>query len=145
MTGLIRHLPHRLDLLAIIPFLVGCTSVTPLDAPVNGAVRVTPWVAEDPLEVGLPGQGVPTIDDVLEVVRARETGIFGGGTTDVGFEGDQSDQAVTGYARTTFPASETLRATDLRFEVRHESSGWRIVSMERRYHCAEGSASQFCP
>jgi len=79
------------------------------------------------------------------VVRALETGIFGGGTTDIGFEGDQSDQAVTGYARTTFLASETLRATDLRFEVRHESSGWRIVSMERRYHCAEGSATQFCP
>ena len=148
MNPLVRRRSRRIaGLLGAVTLAACATAVEPWDRRVEGAQSVSGWFGDIPLEVGPSGAGLPSSDDVLAGIRDMEKGIWAVADTDVdvGFLGGEGDTTGVGYARTTFPAGpHPLLAIDLRFNMRHDATGWRIVSAERRYHCATEVATELC-
>jgi len=142
------QLPRSIAGLLAVALLAGCaTAVDPWDQPVQGAESVSAWFDEDPLVIGTFGDGLPSTDEVLTGIRDMEVGRSGVAVADVsvGLLGDDGDATRIGYARMIVPrAGSSLRAMDLRFEIRHDAGLWRIVAMERRYHCAVETATELC-
>lgn len=126
--------------------LVGCSGPgpAPFQQPVPGAQSVTDWIAEEPIQPGGFADEL-TPEQIMESMVLQEQGTLPGSNTVTQRE-DADGGAVIGYLRTALPQSDhPLRAQDTRLRMEPDGDGWRIASLERRFHCATPEPStDFC-
>jgi hypothetical protein len=138
---------RRFVVTATLVLVGGCAGPgpAPFQDDVPGAISSTDWVAEAAPPVGAPGEALSP-ELILDRLVETELGFF-----------DLTDAAVTrslessgddriGYFRVILPPSDhPLRARDARVHIAQADVGWRIVTIEYRYHCAsEQPSTDFC-
>jgi hypothetical protein len=115
----------------------------PFQAEVPGAVSATDWVPERPMQLGAPGD-VLTPELILDELVEIELGVLP--NADVTRSLEARDGDTIGYLRAVVPMTEhPFRARDTRVHLEETDTGWRIVAIEQRYHCAtEEPNTDFC-
>ncbi|MDQ3689832.1 MAG: hypothetical protein M3406_07355 [Chloroflexota bacterium] len=141
---------HRLRAALIILVLIAGCEVgaepirRPWDEPVAGAPSVTDWTEEE--LPNLDGFEPSSPDELLNLIAEIEAGTWGPGGELLGeIAGENGSGTVIGFTRTRFEQGEhSLRGVDLRYHMRDDAGPWEVVLMERRYHCATETATDFC-
>ena len=113
----------------------------PWDRPVSGARSTTEWTEEGVVRDQFRSSST---EEILELVAQMESAIWATDEVSVGFAGTNASGTVVGYARTTMGGEHPLRGVDLRFDMRNDTGSWEIVAIERRFHCAVETATDFC-
>jgi hypothetical protein len=142
-----RDARRRSAVAAILVVIAGCAGPgpAPFQEDVPGAISSTDWIAEAPPQFGAPGEAL-TPEVILDRLIETELGFFDLDDTAVTRSLETSDGDRIGYFRVTLPPSDhPLRARDTRVYIELADVGWRVTTLEVRYHCAtEQPSTDFC-